>query len=140
MGKREGDVAEEHLSAVQLNLVSTADENCEDLLRPVKTIRIAVTGDVFITELEREIIDSPDFQRLRGVRQLGNVLHVYPTALHTRFDHSLGTLAMVERMIQAIRGNAVSTDEERRITPLQQVLARLYALRHACSLRAHDRR
>jgi hypothetical protein len=72
-------------------------------LRIDKTIRIAASGDVFVTRLEREIIDTPDFQRLHGVRQLGTALHVYPTALHTRFDHSLGTLAMADRMVKAIK-------------------------------------
>ena len=57
-----------------------------ELLRPTKTIRIAVAGDVLLTALEIELLDTPDFQRLRRVRQLGTASFVYPTALHTRFD------------------------------------------------------
>lgn len=78
----------------------------KNLLKPQKTFRIAVSGDVQVTRLEREIIDTLDFQRLGGVRQLGSVVHVFRTALHTRFDHSLGTLAMVDRMMRAIATNA----------------------------------
>jgi len=70
-----------------------------------KTIRIAVSGDVLITKLERDIIDTEDFQRLRRIRQLGTVNYVYPSALHTRFDHSLGTLAMADQMMVAIDQN-----------------------------------
>ena len=62
------------------------DIHLKNCLRIVKTLRIAVTGDVRITGVERQIIDHPDFQRLRGVRQLGSALLVYPTALHTRFE------------------------------------------------------
>jgi uncharacterized protein len=101
-----------------------------DFLRIVKTVRIAVSGDVFLTRLEKEIIDTADFQRLRGVRQLGGVYLVYPTALHTRFDHSLGTLAMAEQMIRAIRDNTHNTPEEKAITYEQEALIRLYALLH----------
>lgn len=102
--------------------------------RLVKVIRIAVTGDVWVTELEKEIIDTPDFQRLRGVRQLGPSVHVYPTALHTRFDHALGTLEMADRMVMAIRDD---NDEYKRkhpescnISNVQRCLARLYGLLH----------
>ena len=102
----------------------------EHLLTYQKTIRIAVSGDVMITRLEREIIDTPEFQRLRGIRQLGQVYLVYPTALHTRFDHSLGTLAMVQRMIDAIVSNTHSTLDEKRIDSRQRILIRLYALLH----------
>src|SRR5712664_2217045 len=76
-----------------------------DFLRPKKTMQIAVSGGVLVTDLERRIIDTPDFQRLRGIRQLGLAYFVYPTALHTRFDHSLGTLHMATRMVHAIREN-----------------------------------
>ncbi len=99
-------------------------------LKPDKTLNIAVSGDVRITKLEREIIDTSDFQRLRGIRQLGYAFHVYPTALHTRFDHSLGTLKMAEIMIQSIRSNLDCKKEEREITLKQEILARLYALLH----------
>jgi len=99
-----------------------------------KTIRIAVSGDVRVTELEREIIDTPEFQRLRGVRQLGAALRVYPTALHTRFDHSLGSLAMAERMLDAIRDTTnkykLGDPDQSRVTNEQHALARLYALLH----------
>lgn len=106
----------------------------EDLFKqfliPRKTVRIAVSGDVYITKLEKDIIDTPDFQRLRGIRQLGTVQYVYPTAIHTRFDHSLGTLCMADRMIQAIQNNMHSDAEERKIGTEQEILARLYALLH----------
>ena len=100
------------------------------VLRPTKTIRIAVSGDVLLTELEIQLIDTPDFQRLRGVRQLGTASFVYPTSLHTRFDHALGTLAMADRMVSCIRTNRHNTTDESEITPLQEILVRLYALLH----------
>ena len=101
-----------------------------EMLEFEKTIRIAVTGDVFLTRIEYMIIDTPDFQRLRGVRQLGTVSYVYPTAIHTRFDHSLGTLAMADRMFMAITQNAASEPKERQIDIEQRRLIRLYALLH----------
>ena len=94
------------------------------------TIRIAVTGDVLLTAAEAAVIDAEDFQRLRGVRQLGTVNFVFPTALHTRFDHSLGTLARADEMVLAIATNAKSSEEERRISLEQRKLARMYALLH----------
>jgi HD superfamily phosphohydrolase len=41
-------------------------------------------------------------QRLRGVKQLGTAYLVYPGALHTRFDHMIGSLHMAGRMIEAV--------------------------------------
>ena len=64
------------------------------------------------------------------MRQLGSVNLVYPTALHTRFDHSLGTLAMADRMIRAIRNNTHNEGDEKEIKPIQEALIRLYALLH----------
>jgi HD superfamily phosphohydrolase len=80
--------------------------------------------------LEVDIIDTGAFQRLRGIRQLGTTAQVYPTALHTRFDHALGTLAMAGQIVNAIRANMHSSKEEKDIQPDQEVIIRLYALLH----------
>ncbi len=101
-----------------------------EFLKPKKTMQIAVSGSVLVTEAEREIIDTPDYQRLRRIRQLGLAYLVYPTALHTRFDHSLGTLHMADRMMSAIRENAKVSPEERLISDEQVALTRIYALVH----------
>jgi HD superfamily phosphohydrolase len=101
-----------------------------DFLKPKKTMQIAVSGGVLITETEWRILDTPDFQRLRGIRQLGLAYLVYPTALHTRFDHSLGTLHMAAKMMQAVRDNSHVSRDERLISDNQIALARLYALLH----------
>ena len=42
--------------------------------------------------LELKIIDNPIFQRLRRIRQLSSAHFTYPSAQHTRFEHSLGTM------------------------------------------------
>lgn len=77
-------------------------------LRPYKTFRIAVSGDVLLNRLEVEIVDRPEFQRLRRIRQLGTAMYVYPSAQHTRFEHSLGTLYQVELMVGFIEINQLS--------------------------------
>jgi len=98
--------------------------------KPAKTIRIPVSGDVFLTELERAIVDTPDFQRLRKYRQLGTSYLVYPGALHTRFDHSLGVLHVAEKMVRCIRDNLHSSEPERLVSVGERRLVRLAALLH----------
>ncbi|HLA83328.1 MAG TPA: HD domain-containing protein [Thermoguttaceae bacterium] len=53
-------------------------------------LRIPPELDVPITPRVRRLIDTPEFRRLNQISQLGLVALVYPAALHTRFEHSLG--------------------------------------------------
>ena len=55
-------------------------------------IKDPVFGYVYITETEKEIIDSFPVQRLRRLRQLAGSEYVYPGANHTRFEHSVGVM------------------------------------------------
>lgn len=68
-------------------------------LAPDKVTTDPIHGDIYTTRLEQAIIDTPPFQRLRRVRQLGTVHLVYPAALHNRFCHSLGALRVVQDLL-----------------------------------------
>lgn len=55
-------------------------------------IKDPVYGYVYVTEAEKEVIDSFPLQRLRRLRQLAGAEFVYPGANHTRFEHSIGVM------------------------------------------------
>ena len=55
-----------------------------------KTVHDAVHGSLDIGGVFLELLDSPEFQRLHGIHQLGLAHLVFPGANHTRLEHSLG--------------------------------------------------
>ena len=63
-------------------------------------IKDPVHGYVYITEEEKEIIDSFPVQRLRRLRQLAGAEYVYPGANHTRFEHSVGVMYLAGRAME----------------------------------------
>ncbi len=73
--------------------------------RRTSVIRDPVHGDVHLTDEEMRILDTLEMQRLRGVRQLGTAYLVFPGALHTRFDHSIGSLHTARGVIEAVNRN-----------------------------------
>jgi len=52
-----------------------------------------------MTEFEWSILNSREYQRLRGIKQLGFANLVYPGAEHTRLSHSLGTMRVADRIL-----------------------------------------
>src|SRR5437667_12609497 len=68
-----------------------------------QVIRDAAHGDIELGPLEVELIDTPEFQRLRGIKQLGTAYLVSPSAAHTRLRHSLGTPRLAHRLVPAHR-------------------------------------
>jgi len=62
-------------------------------------IRDPLHNNIRLDPLARELIETPAFQRLRYVRQLGLAFLVYPGATHTRFEHALGTYHLAKRSL-----------------------------------------
>src|SRR5437762_11359048 len=92
-----------------------------------KLIRDAVHGDIEMESLEVELMDTPEFQRLRGIKQLGTAYLVFPSAVHTRFEHSLGTSWMAHRILQSVRRNYTVSDDDARLI---RVAALLHDITH----------
>mgnify|MGYP001074425404 FL=1 len=63
-------------------------------------IKDPVHGYVYITENEKEIIDSFPVQRLHRLRQLAGAEYVYPGANHTRFEHSIGVMYLAGKVVE----------------------------------------
>jgi len=62
------------------------------IITPVDIIRDPLYGYIEFTDLERKIFNTPVFHRLEYIKQTPSVMYVYPSATHTRFSHSLGTM------------------------------------------------
>ncbi len=78
---------------------------------------INIPGD-FIFDL----IEHPWFQRLRNIKQLGLTSFVYPGANHSRFQHGLGSLHLMEMAIATLRSKGVAISEAEEEATLVAIL------------------
>lgn len=67
-----------------------------------KFIRDSVYGDINLNYFEVKIMDMPQFQRLRRIKQLGLISLIYPGATHTRFEHSIGTMNLGSKLAEEL--------------------------------------
>src|SRR3990172_7550643 len=67
-----------------------------------KIIKDCIFGFVEVPTLCRIFMDTSQFQRLRRIKQLGLTHYVFPTATHTRFDHSLGVMYLAGKVIDQL--------------------------------------
>jgi HD superfamily phosphohydrolase len=74
-----------------------------ELLRKAKEINIPVHGYVPLTLMAKYFIDNRYFQRLNKLKQLGTCDFVFPGATHTRFEHSIGTYHLADRLTNKIK-------------------------------------
>jgi len=77
-----------------------------NLLKGPKVFNDALLGNLLFARHEVAVIDCPVLQRLRRIKQTGLVYYVFPSATHSRFEHSLGAAALSERCFDAIQERA----------------------------------
>ena len=96
-------------------------------------IRDPIHGSIAIDERERAIVDSPFFQRLRSVRQLGFADLAFPGATHTRYIHALGAAHLAGQIFDAIfsRQQPLPAGERERLRSALRAAVLLHDLGHA---------
>ncbi|KAG0052557.1 SAM domain and HD [Gryganskiella cystojenkinii] len=68
-----------------------------------KFINDPIHGHVLLDNDCLSCIDTPQFQRLRDLKQLGSAYYVFPGATHNRFEHSIGTSHLAGELVERFR-------------------------------------
>lgn len=66
------------------------------------SVRDALWKDIRLTPALQQVTRTPAFQKLGRIRQLGPAALAYPSAVHTRLDHSLGVYHLSRLILQRL--------------------------------------
>lgn len=91
-----------------------------------EVVRDPLWNTIQLDRTALRLIDTPEFQRLRHIRQLGLAHLVYPGATHTRFDHALGVHHLTRRTLRIL----AERGELDQVDPLDCLLVPYAALLH----------
>lgn len=92
-------------------------------------IRDQIYGDVEFSDAECRLIRSKSFDRMKYISQLGFASSVYPGALHTRYQHSLGVCKCITDMYKAVVKNCPEFEREGDLE-LLRMMALIHDLGH----------
>nr|CAD7195583.1 unnamed protein product [Timema douglasi] len=121
--------------ATQQSLVFSINENgwhktgnmaASDVLEG-KVFNDCIHGHMILHPLCVGIIDTPEFQRLRNIKQNGVVYFIYPGACHNRFEHSLGVCYLAGQMVDVLN---CCREQEDKITASEKLCLQVAGLCH----------
>jgi HD superfamily phosphohydrolase len=80
------------------------------MLKSRKYFKDAIHGLFDLPYVCSRVINTREFQRLRDIKQLGGVYHVFPSASHNRFDHCIGTAHLANEFATQLQKKQPSLD------------------------------
>ncbi|XP_053386814.1 deoxynucleoside triphosphate triphosphohydrolase SAMHD1-like isoform X2 [Mercenaria mercenaria] len=95
-----------------------------------KVFNDPIHGNIELHPLCVKIVDTPQFQRLRFIKQLGGAYFVYPGAAHNRFEHSIGVCHLAGRLVRALRDQKSEALKDVEITPVDELCVEVAGLCH----------
>jgi uncharacterized protein len=72
-----------------------------------------IHGDIKLSEIEKWVLAQPIFSRLRYVKQNTFLYYVFPSANHTRFEHSIGVMHMAGKIFDSCKENFATGEKKR---------------------------
>ena len=97
---------------------------------PIHNVIDLSTGNERLDKLVTKLIDTPEFQRLRFIKQLGLSYISYPSANHSRFEHSLGVAFLAKRFMNRISALEKEVLARYTHTPYVAILTRFFDNSH----------
>ncbi|GAB7093001.1 HD domain-containing protein [Halolamina litorea] len=85
------------------------------------TIKDSVHDHIEVGGVAADLLDTPAVQRLRHIKQLGTVQLAYPSANHTRFEHSLGVYHLAEQALDQMEVDGIDAERVRAAAMLHDV-------------------
>uniref|UniRef100_UPI00398EA516 deoxynucleoside triphosphate triphosphohydrolase SAMHD1-like n=1 Tax=Pristiophorus japonicus TaxID=55135 RepID=UPI00398EA516 len=98
--------------------------------KPAKVFNDPIHGNIEMDPLLVRIIDTPQFQRLRNIKQLGGTYFVYPGASHNRFEHSIGVGYLAGQLVKTLNERQPKLDINNRDILCVQIAGLCHDLGH----------
>ena len=99
-------------------------------MNAIKQIYDPVHGFIPLSQLMVQIMDTPEFQRLRDLKQLGAAYFVFPSATHSRLEHSIGVSFLARETMISLQQRQPELNITARLIELVQIAGLIHDLGH----------